>query len=87
MVGLVGFEPTISTVMSRVFLTAKLKAHKSTTYGTSPRIRTLTTDFGGRCAANYTKDAFVVRLTGFEPVTIRLEGGYSIQLSYRRISK
>jgi hypothetical protein len=27
----------------------------------------------------------MVRLTGFEPVAIRLEGGCSIQLSYRRI--
>jgi hypothetical protein len=28
----------------------------------------------------------MVRLTGFEPVTIRLEGGCSIRLSYRRMS-
>ena len=28
----------------------------------------------------------MVRLTGFEPVTIRLEGGCSILLSYRRIT-
>ena len=28
----------------------------------------------------------MVRLTGLEPVTIRLEGGCSIQLSYRRIT-
>ena len=29
----------------------------------------------------------MVRLTGFEPVTTHLEGGCSIQLSYRRIKK
>ncbi len=28
----------------------------------------------------------MVRLTGFEPVTIRLEGGCSILLSYRRMT-
>ena len=29
---------------------------------------------------------YLVRHTGLEPVTIRLEGGCSIQLSYRRIT-
>ena len=35
----------------------------------------------------YTKPPTIMaRLTGFEPVTIRLEGGCSIQLSYRRMT-
>ena len=33
-----------------------------------------------------TSNDLMVRLTGLEPVTIRLEGGCSIQLSYRRIT-
>ena len=46
---------------------------------------TLPVSCNGRISnSNLTNLKLQARLTGFEPVTVRLEGGCSIQLSYRR---
>src|SRR5690606_38989082 len=96
MVGAVGFEPT--TPWSQTRCTTRLCCAPISTYkvGVNDGIRTRDNwnHNPGLYQLSYIHHYIwflissdqVARLTGFEPVTIRLEGGCSIQLSFERVT-
>ena len=97
MVGTVGFEPT--TPWSQTRCATRLRHAPISTFkvGVNDGIRTrdnwnhnpglyqLSYIHHYTLGSTY-QATKMVRLTGFEPVTIRLEGGCSILLSYRRMT-
>ena len=98
MVGAVGFEPT--TPWSQTRCATRLRHAPISTFkvGVNDGIRTrdnwnhnpglyqLSYNHHYNTLDSTISNDQMARLTGFEPVTIRLEGGCSIQLSYRRIT-
>ena len=96
LVGAVGFEPT--TPWSQTRCTTRLCYAPISTLkvGVNDGIRTRDNwnHNPGLYQLSYIHHHFdskipgnqMARLTGFEPVTIRLEGGCSIQLSYKRFT-